>query len=506
MLEKLTYNFDQKNVQFPDTKSNIEQKDFENCLPFILDLLSQLYRLIGHDSKIDNISPNSLESQGLAEKPGLQSEVNCHPETISSNNFLIDKITDLTEVESIEAYLERVLFSKPSVLIKQLQLENSHQGTNETQLNYLANLNFWSEAESINVNEFSEADLANGLLKIPQSKLQENEIFIKFNYSSKRDDIGNLLPDYQQSINQLGSKIISKQNQTKRAKIIIQTESNPDSNWRLFETGVPLYGTSSRFNDFSNRSFRYPMVDHSSNLNHDDTVHLISKQTPNGEQDIIENDKIFETLNRVKEDVFSQKFKIPQTNERIFNSTTREEQVKNWGFQMQFIKNQLVTKSILEDYNNPASEPPTTFRLLSRYYEIPSKIASILNSRIELPARAEIHLQPRSLGMVVVIITARRNLVDITMRVKDQGTWKALETQIAPLREKLSQLGFEETNIDLQLSQWINSQMQNQAENKGEDYQLRRNFLRSFVQLRKNEVRNFQEFVSNIMGVSLWME
>lgn len=503
MLEKLVYNFNQKYVQIPDTKSNIEQKDSQEQPTFVSDLLSQLFTLIEPNCKIGNTNQNPLEYQELFDKLELQSEANYLLETVNINNFPIYKKIDSMKVETIEAYLERELLSNYFAFNNNYQLKNI-QDTDELQLKYLANLIFNNDAKSINENESSMTDLANGLPKIVQSNQQEDAISIKFDYFGKKENIGNLLPDYQQSINQLDSKIISKQNQTKNAKIKMQIDNNLDGiNQGPSVAGLPLYETAKHFEDFSKLSLHSSEVNnYTLNIIQDDTFQFFPEQTSNVEPTKIENDKTLETMKKIKEDAFSQKYKIQQTDEGISNYSTKGEETKNWEFQSQFIKNQLITKSSFEHPNNSASELPTTFRLLSRYYEIPSKILSILNSRVELPARAEIHLQPRSLGMVVVVITASRNSVDITMQVKDQETWKVLETQIAPLREKLNQLGFEKTNIDLQLNQWANSQMQNQADNKTEDYLLRRNFLRSFAQQRRSEVQDFQKFVSNIMGVS----
>lgn len=478
MLEKLGYNFGQKYVQFLDTNSNIEQKDFEKQLPFISDFLSQLFALIWSNRKIHNTIPNPFSSQEFFGKFRFQFEANYFPETVNINNFSIGKIIDSSKVDTITSNLERELLSNHSALINQLEFRNSPE------------------------EESSNTDLVNGLLKIARSNLQEDVTLIKFNYSSKSDNIGNLLPDYLQSINQLSSKFISKQNQTKNTKIKMQINNIFECiNQRPSETELSLYETANRFVDLSKQSLRSSKVNNSSNLGQDDTVQFISKQPSNVEPNKIENDKTFEAMNKVKEDAISQKYKNLQTDERIFDSPTGNE-TKNWEFQSQFIKNQSLTKLAVENSHNLVSEFPTTFRLLSRFYEIPSKIASIINSQVEVPARAEIHLQPLSLGMVVIVITASRNSVDITMQVKNKETWKALETQFAPLREKLTQLGFENTNIDLQLSQEANSQMQNQSENKTNDYLLRQNFLRSFSQLRRNEVRDFQEFVSHIMGVS----
>lgn len=503
MHEKLVYNFNQKYVQILDTKSNIEQKDSEKQPPFVSDLLSQLFALIEPSCKIGNTNPNPLEYQELFDKLGLQSEANYLLETVSINNCPNDKKIDSTKVETIEAYLERELLSNHSALNNNYQSKNILD-TDELQLKYLSNLTFYNDAKSINENESSRTDLANGLPKIVQSNQQEDAISIKFHYLGKKENIGNLLPDYQQSINQFASKTIPKQNQTKNAKIKMQIDNNFDgTNQGPSEAGLPLYEIANHFEDFSKLSPHSSEVNKNpSNIRQGDTFQFIPKQTSNVEPSKIENDKTLETMNKIREDTFSQKYKIQQTDNGILNYSTKGKETKNWEFLSQFIKNQSLTKPSLEHPNNSASELPTTFRLLSRYYEIPAKIASILNSRVELPARAEIRLQPRSLGMVVVVITASRNSVDITMQVKDQEIWKVLETQIAPLREKLNQLGFEKTNIDLRLSQWANSQMQNQAENKTEDYLFRRNFLRSFAQRRRNEVQDFQEFVSNIMGVS----
>ncbi|MGQ9819222.1 MAG: flagellar hook-length control protein FliK [Candidatus Kapaibacteriales bacterium] len=475
MLQKLSYNFEQKNVQFPDTKSNIEQKDCEKYPSFIPDFLSQLFSLFKTYNNLSNKITNTfeLQLQDLVCQKINQSETDLLTNTSNINQFPTDKIIHLLKDKTSSSISE-------SQILSNLLALNNHMDNQSAE------------------NELSDSVKTNILSTISK---QLDAIVVKFETLRKADYIGNFLPDYHQSINHLGLKIVSKPNQVNSKEINVQKDNNLDGNIQLqSEPELPSNETLNHSENLSKPStfFHTSKV---SNSKLDDTTLFVTKQPAKFEFDRIDNDKTLETMKKNEEDAFSQKYKIAQTEERIFNSSANGEEIKNWTIQLQFTKNQGITKSVVENSNHFASESPTTIRLYSRYYEIPSKIVSILNTGVQLPARAEIQLQPNSLGMVIVVVTASQNSVDITMQVKDQETLKILENYIAPLREKLNQLGFENTNIELQLNQWTNGNMQNQYDNKTADYLLRQKFLRSFARLQRNEVQNFYEFISNTMGV-----
>jgi flagellar hook-length control protein FliK len=122
---------------------------------------------------------------------------------------------------------------------------------------------------------------------------------------------------------------------------------------------------------------------------------------------------------------------------------------------------------------------------------LPQKISSFVESVNQFPARAEITLSPKSLGMVIVDITVVNNEVKVMFKTETKEAQQILESQIGTLKDKLASLGFDKQNFE-----FVNQSEGNllsgfanyRNEGRNEEENLRRQFLRSFANLRtKNE-------------------
>lgn len=175
-------------------------------------------------------------------------------------------------------------------------------------------------------------------------------------------------------------------------------------------------------------------------------------------------------------------------------------QLKDFGF---FAKD---TRSIIETASTkiPPEPSKTDVRSHSRIFysrleEIPQNIASILNSNIEFPARAEIVLNPKAFGMIIVEINASRNKVEIMFNVQDKEILKMLESQTVVLREKLQNAGFDNQSIDLQYKSFDKGEATYQwkQEEKQSEQELMRDFIRSFAYLKENNELDFENYLQN---------
>lgn len=135
----------------------------------------------------------------------------------------------------------------------------------------------------------------------------------------------------------------------------------------------------------------------------------------------------------------------------------------------------------------------------SRFEEIPQNIASMLNSSVEFPARAEIVLNPKTFGMIIVEINASKNKVEVMFNVQDKEVLKMLENQTAVLREKLQNAGFDNQNIDLQYKSFDKGEATYQwnQEQKQSEQELMRGFIRSFAYLKENNELDFENYLQN---------
>ncbi len=135
----------------------------------------------------------------------------------------------------------------------------------------------------------------------------------------------------------------------------------------------------------------------------------------------------------------------------------------------------------------------------SRLEEIPQNIASMLNSSIEFPARAEIVLNPKAFGMIIVEVNASKNKVEVMFNVQDKEILKMLESQTTVLREKLQNAGFDNQNIDLQYKSFDKEEATYQwkQEQKQSEQDLMRDFIRSFAYLKGNNEFDFENYLQN---------
>lgn len=131
---------------------------------------------------------------------------------------------------------------------------------------------------------------------------------------------------------------------------------------------------------------------------------------------------------------------------------------------------------------------------VTRVYEIPTKIATIVESAKEYPIKAELVLQPRWLGTVIVEINVVKDRIEIMFKCENKESMQLLESNLVQLREKLQNLGFEKQYFSFEHQNeggegFLSSKGERQQ--KYEEETLRRQFLHSFY-------RN-QEFYGNVI-------
>lgn len=447
MLENLVNKFDQNAVRFSDQKSNIEQKNYETLVQDFSPFTSILLILI------NQIKTNSDENISRADCLNIFELNNSKTiENIQTKNKGNENNSNLTD-----------LIVKSEILIKNLPLQSDL--TDELKVLFPGRdpLNDFDNAESlpnimlVQTDKSTSNEPHTDILKHYTSRFNTDlqfdnnrAIVIKIQKGGETSANKVQLPDYAQSIVNFNGKI-SVRNLTKANE---ESLSQPLTNYNPFDAPK---GNDSEYS-----------------------------QNP-------------------KNLPFSQKVINPQDKSRIFDNEYiqkgNENEIKRDVIFVQPSANQSVAKQLFETNLTNTTEHPTMPRFTTRLSELPTKLASIVNSNKEFPVRAEIQLQPRSYGMVLVTITASPRTVEVTMQVNDKDTLKALESQIPPLREKLTQLGFEQANVELQLNQSNYNEMQNNNENKSQEYQLRRNFLRSFGYLKKSEGLDFQQMFLHKMGV-----
>ena len=153
--------------------------------------------------------------------------------------------------------------------------------------------------------------------------------------------------------------------------------------------------------------------------------------------------------------------------------------------------NQLNSQVKFESELTKETLKPSANIHIARISELPQKISSFVESVNQFPARAEITLSPKSLGMVIVDITVVNNEVKVMFKTETKEAQQILESQIGTLKDKLASLGFDKQNFE-----FVNQSEGNllsgfanyRNEGRNEEENLRRQFLRSFANLRtKNE-------------------
>ncbi len=126
-----------------------------------------------------------------------------------------------------------------------------------------------------------------------------------------------------------------------------------------------------------------------------------------------------------------------------------------------------------------------------RLSDLPSKVVSLVQNAKEFPIKAEISLQPKWLGTLVVEISVVNDKVEIMFKSENKETLHTLENKVSILKEKLNNNGFEKhslvfnyQNEEKGASEWNFAR----GNNRQQDENLRREFLNSFTRLKtKNE-------------------
>ncbi|MFN3305786.1 MAG: flagellar hook-length control protein FliK [Candidatus Kapaibacteriota bacterium] len=146
---------------------------------------------------------------------------------------------------------------------------------------------------------------------------------------------------------------------------------------------------------------------------------------------------------------------------------------------------------IIDRIDKRASEG---FPKVTRVYEIPAKIAAIVESAKEFPIKAEIVLHPKWLGTVIVEINVVKDNVEIMFNCENKEALHLLESNLVQLRERLQNLGFEKQYFSFQqnyeggesfdYSRWNKQQ-------KHEDESLRRQFLHTFLRNKEFDSDSF---------------
>ncbi len=141
----------------------------------------------------------------------------------------------------------------------------------------------------------------------------------------------------------------------------------------------------------------------------------------------------------------------------------------------------------------------------SRLEEVPQNVVSMLNSNIEFPARAEIVLNPKTFGIIIVEINASKDKVEVMFKVQAQETLKMLENQAPILRDRLQNAGFDNQSIDLQYKSFEKegTMHQDKQEQKQTEQNLLRDFIRSFAYLKGNNELDFENYSQNTLE-ALW--
>ncbi|MFN3780912.1 MAG: flagellar hook-length control protein FliK [Candidatus Kapaibacteriota bacterium] len=146
---------------------------------------------------------------------------------------------------------------------------------------------------------------------------------------------------------------------------------------------------------------------------------------------------------------------------------------------------------IIDRIDKQASEG---FPKVTRVYEIPTRIAAIVESAKEFPIKAEIVLHPKWLGTVIVEINVVKDNVEIMFNCENKEALHLLESNLVQLRERLQNLGFEKQYFSFQqnyeggesfdYSRWNKQQ-------KHEDETLRRQFLHTFLRNKEFDSDSF---------------
>ena len=244
------------------------------------------------------------------------------------------------------------------------------------------------------------------------------------------------------------------------------------------------------------------------------TIDLVEKQNILNQKNILNNQGLqnFEDTNLDRE-----KFKINNiSNEEYkFEQRDKSEQKaveKSTNYNGNFSKvsdveqnkvlslHQSNRQVIIE--NEPTKEiiKPRENIILARISELPSKISSIVETVTQFPAKAEILLNPKTLGIVIVDITVVNNEVKVMFKTETKEAKQMIEGQIGLLKEKLASLGFEKQNFDFVYQSEdkpFSGFGSNRNESRTEEEILRRQFVRSFAIFNQKNETNFE---------SIWRE
>ncbi len=226
-----------------------------------------------------------------------------------------------------------------------------------------------------------------------------------------------------------------------------------------------------------------------------DTNNILININPN-EKINPETNNSTETYQFGKQNIFEQKDKSKHRFvEKSTNYSPNESKI--FDIEQQKVSTTNQTKSQINIQNEPVKETsrPLISLQLTRNSELPSKIASFVNSSTNFPLKAEITLSPISLGIVIVEINVTKNEVEIMFRTETKEAQHILESQIGFLKEKLSNLGFEKQNFEFQNQAYeksfLNNYNNSNTERFNDDF-ARREFLRSFNSLKKEKENNFE--------------
>jgi len=105
---------------------------------------------------------------------------------------------------------------------------------------------------------------------------------------------------------------------------------------------------------------------------------------------------------------------------------------------------------------------------------------------------AQLTLKPESLGMLLVEITVKDNIANVSFSTKTQEAMKAIESQIPILKDKLAQHGLQSDKIEVKVkdTESYGSSQKNTGESTNENYQdskTRKDFVKSFAYLKNND-------------------
>jgi flagellar hook-length control protein FliK len=115
---------------------------------------------------------------------------------------------------------------------------------------------------------------------------------------------------------------------------------------------------------------------------------------------------------------------------------------------------------------------------------------------------ARLVLQPQTLGTVMIEISLANNIAKIDIRVDSREAAKSIESQIAALKDKLSNEGIKTESIDVKLNNFQKETKNNNGQDSGfakrEDADIKREYLSSFGFLKDTPEIEEQEKYKDI--------